>query len=185
MGYIGTQMSERAMEAHNKGEKPYSQWSKDDLLDCLPSALYEQAKKLTLSELKSELLYTSSWHHTGNCFNRTEFYSIDEENAENLTIEKIDKIIKNRTRKPRQPRVKAKPLYVTARIKYTEWEGRYRNYQRPVEHIEVVQFMSDAKMIKLNNYQTKRLSSVTILEKIEQKTKFADKKSWKNKEIKK
>ena len=79
MGYIGTKMSERAMAAHNNGEKPYSQWSKEDLLDCLPSAIFEQAKKLTLSELKSELLYTSSWHHTGSYFNNTDFYSLDED----------------------------------------------------------------------------------------------------------
>ncbi len=82
MGYIGTQMSERAMEAHNNGEKPYSQWSKEDLLGCLPSALYAQAKKLTLNELKSELLYNSSWHHTGNCFNRTDFYAVNENAVE-------------------------------------------------------------------------------------------------------
>lgn len=180
MGYIGTRMSERAMEAHNSGERPYSQWTKNDLIDELSYYLNDEickkAKKLTLSELRGELLYCSSWHHTGTYYNRTEFYSINEENAENLTVEKIDEIIKNRTRKTGQKRVKEKPLYVTAKIQYTEWEGRFRNYQRPVTHIEIVQFMSNAKMIKLNNYQTKRLSSVTILEKIEQKTKFADKK---------
>lgn len=174
MGYIGTKMSERAMAAHNNGEKPYSQWSKEDLLDCLPSAIFEQAKKLTLNELKSELLYNSSWHHTGNCFNRTDFYAIDDDAVEELTIERIAEIIANRPKKERK--VKEKPFFVTAKIKYTEWEGRFRNYRRPVEHIAIVQYMSDAKLIKIDSWTSKRLSSVEILEKIEQKTKFADKK---------
>lgn len=174
MGYIGTKMSERAMAAHNNGEKPYSQWSKEDLLDRLPSAIFEQAKKLTLNELKSELLYNSSWHHTGNCFNRTDFYAIDDDAVEELTIERIAEIIANRPKKERK--VKEKPFFVTAKIKYTEWEGRFRNYRRPVEHIAIVQYMSDAKLIKIDSWTSKRLYSVEILEKIEQKTKFADKK---------
>ena len=174
MGYIGTKMSERAFEAHNNGEKPYSQWSKEDLLYCLPSAIFEQAKKLTLSELKSELLYNSSWHHTGNCFNRTDFYAIDDTAVEELTAEKIAEIIASRPKRGRK--VKEKPLFVTAKIRYTEWEGSCRKWRKPVEHIAIVQFMSDAKQVKVDCWTTKRLSSVTIIEKIEQKTKFADKK---------
>lgn len=180
MGYIGNKMSERALEAHNSGERPYSQWTKDDLIDELSYYLddetCEKARKLTLGELRGELLYCSSWHHTGTYYNRTEFYSIDETEVEKLTIERIDKIIRTRTRTPRQPKVKEKPLYVTAKIQYTEWEGQYRRYRRPVEHIAIVQYMSNAKLIRIDSWTTKRLSSVTILEKIEQKTKFADKK---------
>ncbi len=174
MGYVGTQMSERALAAHNNGEKPLSQWSKEDLLDCLPSAISEQAKKLTLKELRFELLYNSGWHHTGNCFNHTDFYAIDESAIEELTAEKIAEIIASRPKRERK--VKEKPLFVTAKIKYTEWEGRFRNYRRPVEHIAIVQFMSDAKQVKVDSWTTKRLSSVEILKKIEQKSKFADKK---------
>lgn len=173
MGYIGTQMSERAMDAHNNGEKPYSQWSKAELLECLPSAIFEQAKKLTLNELKNELLYNSSWHHTGNCFNRTKFYAINEDAIEELTAEKICKIIASRQKKKQE--VREEPLFVTAKIKYTEWEGRFRNYKRPVEHTAIVQYMSNDKLISVTPWSKKRLSSVTIIEKIEQKTKFADK----------
>ena len=174
MGYIGTKMSVRAFEAHQNGEKPFSQWSKEDLLYCLPSAIFESAKKLTLNELKSELLYNSSWHHTGNYFNRTDFYAIDEHAVEELTAERIAEIIEHRPKRERK--VKDKPLFVTAKIKYVEWEGKFRNYRRPVEHIAIVQYMSDAKLIKIDSWTSKRLSSVEILEKIEQKTKFADKK---------
>ena len=173
MGYIGTKMSERAMEAHNNGEKPYSQWSKEDLLDCLPSALYAQAKKLTLNELRSELLYNSSWHHTGKYFNRTDFYAIDEDAADELTVEKINLIVENRPKKVKK--IKEQPLFVTAKIKYIEWEGSCRKWKKPVEHIAIVQYMSDAKLVKIDCWTTKRLSSVEILEKIEQKTRFADK----------
>lgn len=174
MGYIGTRMSERAFSAHQNGEKPYSQWSKNDLLECLPSAIFEQAKKLTLKELKSELLYFSSWHHTGNCFNQTDFYAISDNAVDELTTERILKIISNRPK--RAKKTKEKPLYITAKIKYIEWEGLCKKWKKPVEHIAIVQFMSNAKLIKIDSWTSKRLSSVEILEKIEQKTKFADKK---------
>lgn len=174
MGYIRTRMSERAMEAHNNGEKPYSQWNKNELLGYLPSAIFENAKKLTLNELKNELLYNSSWHHTGNCFNRTEFYAINDDAVEELTAERICKIIASRQKK--KQKVKEKPLFVTAKIKYTEWEGRFRNYQRPIEYTAIVQYMSNDKLISITPWSKKRLSSVTIIKKIEQKTKFADKK---------
>lgn len=176
MGYIGTKMSERAFEAHQNGEKPYSQWSKEDLLDSLPVEIQEKAKKLTLSELRCRLLHYSSWHHTGTYYNRTDFYEIDENQIDKLTAEKIDEIITNRPKRVRVKKVKTKPLFVTAKIRYTEWEGRFRNYRHPVTYTAVVQFMSDAKMVKIDYYTTKRLSSVEIVEKIEQKTKFADKK---------
>ena len=174
MGYIGTKMSERAMDAHNNGEKPFSQWSKAELLACLPSAVLDNAKKLTIGELRGELLHYSSWHHTGSCYNQPNFYSISEDAIDRLTNDRIDFILKNRQKK--EKKTKNKPLFVTAKIKYTEWEGNYRHYRRPVEHIAVVQYMSDAKLVKIDCWTTKRLSSVEILEKIEQKTKFADKK---------
>ena len=123
MGYIGTKMSERAMEAHNNGEKPYSQWSKEDLLDCLPSALFEQAKKLTLNELKSELLYTSSWHHTGSYFNNTDFYSLDEDFIE-LSKNEIVEVLNNRMSESKKAKeAKKEEKLQKCFITYVEWEG--------------------------------------------------------------
>jgi len=164
-------MSERAMEAHLNGEKPYSQWSKSELLDVLPASAVKQAQRLTLAELKAELLCNSSWHHTGRFYNRTLFYSIDVEAVNNLTLNKINKIIAQR-HQFKKPSVQ--PRFVTAKIKFTEWVGRFKNYQRQVEREAIVQYMTTDKLVNIDGYKTKRLSSVTIIKKIEQKTKFAD-----------
>lgn len=172
MGYIENRMSVRAAEAYDAGEKPYSRWTKSELLDCLPMAIYEQAKKLTAEELKYELLCISSWHHTGKYFNQTNFYSVDEASVDRLTSDRVNQIISSRVKKAKT--TKQKPLFVTAKIKFIEWEGRFKNYQRPVAHTAIVKYMSNAKMVTIDGWLNKRLASVDILAKIEQKTKFAD-----------
>lgn len=171
--YIGNRMSVGAVEAYEAGEKPLSRWTKSELLDYLPMAIYDQAKKLTADELKDELLSISSWHHTGKYFNQTNFYSIDDEAVDRLTSDHINEIISSRKVKKAR-KTKEKPLFVTAKIKYIEWEGRFKNYQRPVAHTAIVKYMSNAKMVTIDGWHHKRLASVEILAKIEQKTKFAD-----------
>lgn len=177
MGYIGNRMSERAYWAHCSGEKTWSEWRKDDFIDLFCKELQQLARKLTLTELKRELLTSTGWHHTGKFYNKTDFYEVGEDYLQELTAEKIAEIIAKRPkREKKEPKAKEKPLFITAKIRYTEWEGRFANYKRPVTHIEVVQFMSNEKMIKVDGgWKKKRLSSVEILEKIEQKTKFANK----------
>lgn len=67
-------------------------------------------------------------------------------------------------------------LFVTAKIRYVEWKGHFVHYKRPVECIEVVQFMSDKKQVycdKIN--KNKRLSSVAIIEQIVRPDGFAKK----------
>lgn len=181
MGYIEQRMSVNAWNAHQCGEKPWSEWRKEDLIDAISEDLQPLASKLTLGELKGALLISTGWHHTGKYFNQTDFYEIDEDYLQKLTADKIAEIIANRQkREKREPKVKEKPLFVTAKVRYIEWEGKYANYRKPVEHIEIVKYMSDAKMIKVENgWKTKRLSSVDIISKIEQKTKFADAKKLK------
>lgn len=176
MGYIGNKMSVNAWNAHQSGEKTWSEWRKDDFIDLFCEELQSLAKKLTLNELKSELLTSTGWHHTGKFYNRTDFYEISEDYLQEMTADKINEIIANRPkREKKEPKAKEKPLYITAKIRYVEWEGKYARYKKPVEHIEIVQFMSNEKMVMCSGYNKKRLSSVEILEKIEQKTKFADK----------
>lgn len=181
MGYIGNRMSERAHEAHLGGEKPWSEWRKDDFVDLFDEEIQPLASKLTPNELRGELLTSTGWHHTGKYFNKTDFYEISEDYLQELTADKIAEIIANRPkREKREPKVKEKPLFVTAKIRYIEWEGKYANHRKPVEHVEIVKYMSDAKMVKVDNgWKTKRLSSVDIISKIEQKTKFADVKKLK------
>lgn len=175
MGYIGNKMSVNAWNAHQSGEKTWSEWRKDDFICLFSEELQPLAKKLTLNELKCQLLTATGWHHTGKYFNKTSFFEIDDDALAELTAENIDNIIANRPKRERRvPKAKGKPLFITAKIRYIEWEGRFANYKRPVEHIEIVQFMSNEKMVTVSGYNKKRLSSVEILEKIEQKTKFAD-----------
>lgn len=132
--------------------------------------------KLTKNELQKLVLYNSSWHHTSNYFNKTEFYCLDEGKLEELTIDDINIIINSRvTKEPNK--AKDKPKYITALITYDEWVGRFKNYKNKKTKHEIVNFLSSDKMVNVSesaNYQ-KRLSSITVVCKIEQKTKFADK----------
>lgn len=173
MGYVDYSMSENAWNAHQSGEKTWSEWRKDDFIERFSPEFQPIARKLTLKELKGALLFKTGWHHTSKYYNQTDFFAVADNYVQELTAEKIAEIIAKRPK--REPKAKVKPTFITAKIRYTEWEGRYANYKKPVEHIEIVQFMSNDKMIKVDNYTKKRLSSVEILEKIEQKTKFADK----------
>lgn len=76
----------------------------------------------------------------------------------------------------REKKTKEMPLFVTAKIKYIEWEGRFVHYKKPVEHIEVVQFMSDKKQVYCERVnKNKRLSSITIIEQIVRPDGFAKK----------
>lgn len=104
-GYSGKAMSRNAVIAYAYGEKPISKWTKKAILEEV--ALYEeehgcnfpQIRKLTLAELKEELLSNSSWHHTSTLYNCTDFYAIDTRGIERLTPERVNKIITERTEK--------------------------------------------------------------------------------------
>lgn len=174
-GYNGYSMSNNAVQAYSDGEKPRSKWTKSELLEAMSSNQAELCKALTKDELISILLYKSSWHHSSKFYNCTDFYSIDFEQLEELTAERVADIVANR--KPKAPRTKAepkaKPTFITAYIAYDEWEGT-RKHPKKVIYKEVVTFMSNDKMINVKNvYKKKRLTSVNIICKIEQKTKFA------------
>lgn len=115
-GYHGYSMSNNAVAAYYNGEKPYSKWTKSDILDEIPDNLKESAKKLTLSEIRSLFLKWTSWHHTSSMYNRTDFYSVC---ADGVTVNQIEFTIVQR-----QPKVKkAKPAAVKAQVQYGEWEG--------------------------------------------------------------
>lgn len=170
-------MSVNALIAHENGERPWSEWRKGDFDGVFVGNLQSFLKKLTLKELKTYLLRRSSCHHTGKYFNKTEFFEISADAVEEFTAEKIQRIIDDRPKREKKQR--EDPLFVTAKITFTEWVGRFRNYQKPVKRVEVVQYMSDAKLITLEDGSKKRLSSVVVLDKIVQKTRFADKKRLK------
>ncbi|MDO5835630.1 MAG: hypothetical protein Q4P17_03905 [Methanobacterium sp.] len=83
-GYKGYSMSNNAVTAYESGEKPFSKWTKSDIIETLISDLKGSSKteiesalkKRTSSELKNQFLKKSSWHHTSKMYNRTDFYDV-------------------------------------------------------------------------------------------------------------
>lgn len=156
MAYIGYSMSVNAANAYECGERPVSKWSKRDIL-ALCGEKKKMLSKLNVNELKSELLYNSSWHHTSGYFNRTDFYCFNEDALEEITDERVEQIIASRMPKETKPSVKS----ITAEVEYTIWVGNYRNYKRPKQIVETVNYLSTDKMVKTSD-GNKRLSSVTV-----------------------
>lgn len=158
-GYNNYSMSNNAVAAYEAGEMPLSKWSKSELL----AMCGDQAGKLsrlTVAELRRELLVKSSWHHTSNHYNKTDFYSFSVDALGDLTPERLTEIISRRAPRTRKP--ESEPKTITAEIRYTTWEGQYRNYRRPKEHTEIVTYRRGDKMIATES-GNKRLSSVTVL----------------------
>jgi len=92
-GYSGYSMSNNAVDAYENGEKPKSKWTKQDILSAVSEInpdIVDDLKKISLPLLKDKLLYNSSWHHTSNYYNKTEFYSVDEDVVVELTPDIIN-----------------------------------------------------------------------------------------------
>lgn len=167
-GYSGYSMSNRAVEAYASGEQPLSKWSKDDILEAIKEInpdIYDEAKKLSLGTLKDLALSQSSWHHTSNYFNKTDFYAIDEDDIKELTSEKIAEAAKEQkeeNERIKQAKAKNKDTVITAKIHYTEWVGGGR-YKKPVEKEEIVSYSPNDSMINTAS-GSKRLTSVKVIE---------------------
>lgn len=87
MGYIGQRMSDRAAAAYDMGEKPFSKWTKSEIIERLQNLIdsgelesseedMRRIKRLTARVVKIAFLKKSSWHHTGKYYNETDFYDI-------------------------------------------------------------------------------------------------------------
>lgn len=98
-GYNGFSMSNNAVAAYEDGEKPLSKWTKTDIFDAINErevelkCSIEKLKKLPVKVLKEICLTYSSWHHTSNHYNKTDFYSLDVDRIENLTDDKIEELL--------------------------------------------------------------------------------------------
>lgn len=89
-GYVGYSMSRRAVQAYENGEKPISKWTKAAMLETLdeiawdndwPDTAMAELKRMRKDDLSALFLDRTSWHHTSKHFNRTDFYSIDPDTA--------------------------------------------------------------------------------------------------------
>lgn len=160
-GYAGYSMSNRAVEAYSNGEMPLTKWSKQEILDhCGDRAI--ALSKLTVSELRRELLVSAGWHHTSSRCNATGFYAFDDEALETMTDERIASVIASRKpRAPRQPR--EGPRMLRARVSFDVWRGT-RKHPTCKQVTEIVTWMSGRQMVETEADGLKRLSSLTILE---------------------
>jgi len=86
-GYNGFSMSNNAVAAYESGEKPLSRWTRSSIINTiagmilngdLPEEIVSDVDSMKTAELKQFLSY-SSWHHTSSHYNRTAFYSVDED----------------------------------------------------------------------------------------------------------
>jgi len=125
-GYYGFSMSNNAIECYRDNIKPLSAWSKSDILSAIDQAAKDgeaelsapiaEIKKLSVKELKSLCLKWDSWHHTSSHFNKTDFYKLDVDGVERLTVEMIQEVIS--ARKPKQEATGKKAF-----CEYLEWSG--------------------------------------------------------------
>lgn len=137
-GYNGWSMSNNAVDAYENGEKPLSKWRKSDILEAIEESeielkcSIEKLRKLPVKILKEVCLRYSSWHHTSNHYNETDFYSLDEERIENLTDAKIDELlIEYKANKNEE----VKPTEEKWKCAFLEWGGT-RKHPTATEIIE-------------------------------------------------
>lgn len=101
-GYHNYSMSNNAVEAYYTGEKPISKWKKSDIISeinqyrkefDLPMIDITKLKKVSIKIMHKHFLRCSSWHHTSSHYNKTDFYSIDEEAIDSLSPDTINHLI--------------------------------------------------------------------------------------------
>lgn len=139
-GYKGYSMSNNAVVAYECGEKPISKWTKADIIEAIEDAIsdeeltlncrLEKLKKVPVKMLKKLCLRCSSWHHTSNHYNKTDFYSIDTAEIEKLTDRMIDDILSDNKSENR-----AEPAEERWKCAFLEWSGS-RKHPKATERIE-------------------------------------------------
>lgn len=145
-GYAGFSMSNNAVAAYADGEMPLSKWTKAAILEAVQTAVDEGdavinfdldlLKKVKVAELKEFLLYKSSWHHTSSRYNRTDFYSLDVDRLEELTVEDVLKMFEKKAEK------KAEPQAELWKCSFLEWSGS-RRHPKATEVTEVGEVKGD------------------------------------------
>ena len=137
-GYSGWSMSNNAVDAYSNGEKPLSKWSKADVFEAIEEqeielkCSIEKLMQLPVKVLKEVCLTYSSWHHTSNHYNKTDFYSLDTERIENLTDEKIDELLSDYKK---NKKTETKPSEEKWECSFLEWSGS-RKHPKATEVIE-------------------------------------------------
>ncbi len=135
-GYHGYSMSNNAVTAYENGEKPLSKWTKINILKSIDEqeidlkCSMKKLQKLPIKLLKEICLIYSSWHHTGNYYNITRFYSLDVDTIKNLTDKKLDELITDYKKN-----IKDQPAEEKWKCSFLEWSGS-KKHPKATEIIE-------------------------------------------------
>lgn len=129
-GYDGYSMSNNARYAYDNAEQPLSKWTKTELLSAIRSYnvsadIILALQKHNTDTLRRELLMYSGWHHTSEYYNKTNFYAIDVDKVNELTVNRIDNWDKAENT--------VSSLKYRGDFNYVEWQGS-RNYPKAVPH---------------------------------------------------
>lgn len=129
-GYDGYAMSNNARKAYEDCEMPLSKWTKTELLSAIKSYnvsadIILALQKHNTDTLRRELLMYSGWHHTSEYYNKTNFYAIDADKVNELTVNRIDNWDKAENT--------VSSLKYRGDFNYVEWQGS-RNYPKAVPH---------------------------------------------------
>jgi hypothetical protein len=112
-GYRGFSMSNNAVDAYNSGEKPFSKWTKSEILNEIESLnvkTFELFKKMKVKTLKNNFLYKSSWHHSSKFYNEVDFYSVDIDKIESVSEKELNELLNASVKKKRKKKLLAKSL---------------------------------------------------------------------------
>lgn len=141
-GYVGSSMSRRAAEAYENGEKPLSKWTKKAILEAIKknsedydfkAEILVKLEKTPVKALKEIALYNSSWHHTSSYCNSTDFYSVDFDTLEDISIEYIDSVVASVKSEKKQGKKEESEKW---ECKFLEWSGT-RNHPKATECVEI------------------------------------------------
>lgn len=135
-GYQGYSMSNRAAEAYADNERPFSKWTKRDIVAAIEEFVAEnevnftldKIKKMRAKDLKALALCKTSWHHTSLYVNRTDFYSIDEDRLAELTDKDIDILSRDNDVEDVETNTFKGDIY------YLEWSGS-RKHPKATEKV--------------------------------------------------
>ena len=132
-GYYNYSMSNNAVEAYENGEKPWSKWTKGDILRAVSRWVrdggelgcdFKLLSKTKAETLRRGLLSCTSWHHTSKFFNTTDFFSLEPTRLVELTDEKVrDWQDCDKAEAKSEKNVKKEPQRRKGTIHFLEWGG--------------------------------------------------------------
>ena len=136
-GYVGCQMSERAKEAYDNGERPMSKWTKWDILCELEYDFDDDTiaklSKYSTQAIKNVCLEWTSWHHTGSYANETDFYQVIDGRDVDLVqmfkdLDAEDKCLKDERIQKKEEKKKIDMTEIKCQFEYGKWSTYNSHY---------------------------------------------------------